>query len=263
MGGMGVPFSLATTTQADFGPFFSLADRLQSGKAYMSDIPSGTAEEVEKLKRKFIEDTLLPHALSDSLSQSRWESVRPVFKTAPIEEAAKKKYEEKRQAFRSALTAELRNLAKTYEGSDVDDEPHIKTIRDMGDRLGKDYGNVLNGGKLFFGVAQKALNIYLKYLWCSNFDVRPPHCPFDYDIISRLKPKVGIGRKWTHSDSEDDYREWVRLAKEASEREGYKSSSEWEVATWDEIQRKKLEAESRAAAKKAANLPPHNTAPTS
>ena len=63
----------------------------------------------------------------------------------------------------------------------------------MGDRLGKDHGDVLNGGKLFFGVAQKALNIYLKYLWCSNFDVRPPHCPFDYDIISRLNPKAAFG----------------------------------------------------------------------
>jgi hypothetical protein len=212
------------------------------------------AGDVTKLKRKFIEDALLPQALSDSLSQSRWESVRPVFNRAPTEEGAKTDHVEERRAFRDALTAELRSLATNYEGHDVDGELHIRTIRDMADRLERDHGDILNGGKLFFGVAQKALNVYLKYLRCANLDIHPPHCPFDYDIISKLNPRDGIGRKWTHSNSEDDYREWVRLAEAAAQKGGYQSASDWEIVTWDEIQTKEREREARAKAKKKANV---------
>jgi hypothetical protein len=226
----------------------------------MNDVPS-KAEEVEKLKRKFIEDALLPLVLEDCLSQD-WhgeEKVRLVFKKAPTVET-QKEYEQKRQAFRQALTLELRNLARNYEGLDVLDETHIQTIRDMADRLGAVHRDILNGGILVFGVAHKALNVYLKYLWCANLNIRPPHCPFDYDLISSLKPGSGVEYRWTHADKEDDYHEWVRLAKAAAERGGYSSLSAWEVAAWDAIQKKKREQEERAEAKKKANEPSNSGA---
>jgi hypothetical protein len=36
------------------------------------------------------------------------------------------------------------------------------------------------------GTAQKALNLYLKYLWCLGEIKTPPHCPFDRGIIQML-----------------------------------------------------------------------------
>ena len=68
--------------------------------------------------------------------------------------------------------------------------------------------------------------------------MRPPHCPFDYGIIDELNPKTGIERRWTFSDSEEDYREWVRLAKEAAKQGGFESMTDWETVTWDAQQNK-------------------------
>jgi hypothetical protein len=121
----------------------------------------------------------------------------------------------------------------------------------MAERLGKQHSEVLNDGKLVFGVAAKALNVYLKYLDCAGFDVRPLHCPFDYDLIAELRPPADVQNKWTYGQ-EGDYRAWVRLAQSAVESGGFDSLAAWEVVTWERIQQKKREREQRALAKKAA-----------
>jgi len=195
----------------------------------MSETPT---EKAKRVKRKFIEDALLEDAVNDALSQD-WHTttVRAVLKNGTKEE---------RDKFRAALKEELRSLATKYEGiaDDMGDDVHIKNIREMAQRLEKQHSGVLNEGRLYFGVAAKALNVYLKYLHCARFDVRPPHCPFDNGIINKLNPKTGIVRAWTRSDSEGDYREWVRLAKDAAERGGFESMTDWEAVTWDEQQNK-------------------------
>jgi len=102
----------------------------------------------------------------------------------------------------------------------------------------KDYAEVLNDEEFLFGVAQKAVNIYLKYLWCANLDFRPPHCPFDYGIIEAVNLNSGSEHRWTFAHVED-YREWVRLAEVAAEAKGFKglrALSEWELWKWAEIQ---------------------------
>jgi hypothetical protein len=194
----------------------------------------------DELKRKFLEDTLLPHALRDALQPDpRWSSPRPVFKPKPTEDVEKTEYEQNCKAFKDALRNELRELAGAYN-SRVLDETHIQTIRQLSSRLTEGFKDkkILNGDTFLFGVAQKALNVYLKYLWCANLGTLPPHCPFDNGIIASLKPGPGIQNKWTFSSSEEDYKEWVRLAKEAATKKGYDPKdydflSKWEVREWD------------------------------
>lgn len=197
-------------------------------------------EKARRLKRKFIEDTLLENAVRDATSHFR-EDTRRVFKEYSTD---KERDDDKpnRDAFRAALKSELRNLSMNYEGQDVIESVHIQTIRDIADRLGKKHAAVLNDKRLFFGVAAKALNVYLKYLHCAGFDVRPPDCPFDYGIIDELDPPVGVERRWTFCDKEDDYREWVRLANEAAKKDGFETATDWETVTWDEQQTKKSRA---------------------
>lgn len=200
---------------------------------------SSPTEKAVRLKRKFIEDTLLKEAVRDATSHDWHDNSRSVFKEYATKEETEKA-KPKRDAFRDALKAELRGLAKQYEGHDVDDPVHIQNIREMAKRLEQPHSEILNGGRLYFGVAAKALNVYLKYLHCANFDVRPPDCPFDYGIIDELNPKDGIEGKWTFSDKEDDYREWVRLAKEAAKQGSFESATDWETVTWDAQQNPKL-----------------------
>jgi hypothetical protein len=192
---------------------------------------------ISEQQRTFLENGLLPHALKASLDSQFENKARPVFKKAKDEKEGKE-FEQKRAKFRDTLKSELRNLAKGYSSRDVEDEPHIKNIRGLAGNLSQSYEEVLNEGELRFGVAQKAVHIYLKYLWCADLDIRPPHCPFDHGIIAALRLNVGFEHRWTFAH-DDDYREWVRLAKVAAEAKGFKglrALSEWELWMWAEIQ---------------------------
>lgn len=198
----------------------------------MSEEPS-PAETAKRLKRKFIEDALLEDSVRDATAHD-WHktTVGPVFKEAKTETEKEQKKE-----FKKALREELRSLARQYEGKDMDTDTHIQNILGLAERLGKRHSGILHEDKLVFGIAAKALDVYLKYLHCANFDVRPPHCPFDYGIVDELNPKGDVERRWTFCDKQEDYREWVRLAKEAAKRDGFDSVTDWETVTWDEQQR--------------------------
>ena len=58
------------------------------------------------------------------------------------------------------------------------------------------------GGRFRIGVAQKALNLYLKHLWCLDWIYEPPHCPFDNGIIRLLRP-TPRETLWTQMDSRE------------------------------------------------------------
>jgi hypothetical protein len=179
------------------------------------------------------------------MPDSRWETTRAVFKDEPTDPEKKAAFRQKREQFGPALQAELRKLARAYD-KPVLNEPHIQTIRGLTERLSKDFAEVLNEDILVFGIAQKALNVYLKYLWCADSSkTKPPHCPFDYDIISTLKLKPGTEHRWTYCDSEDDYREWVKAAWDVANKKSYSSLAEWEVEEWATIQAKKAARERR------------------
>jgi hypothetical protein len=114
-------------------------------------------------------------------------------------------------------------------------EPGGQKGATKGPQMGHDYWTLiapfLNGGTLFFGVAQKALNLYLKYLWCWDPNFIPPHCPFDDKIIKALGAlPVGVDTKWTTSNSVPSYRAWVAAARTIAGTN--QSLAEWELEVW-------------------------------
>ena len=118
--------------------------------------------------------------------------------------------EQKRRGFQATLRSTLEQLAEKYE-KEVGDEAHIRNLVALSDSLTEEHASVLKGGHFRLGTAQKALNLYLKYLWCLGQIRRPPHCPFDYRIISKLSSYDGP--KWTELEQEIDYRKMVTAAK--------------------------------------------------
>lgn len=117
--------------------------------------------------------------------------------------------ERQRRAFREALRSELEELAKQYNRG-VDEETHLRNIRHLCKSLTSNHTRVLKNGRFRTGTAQKALNLYLKYLWCLGEIPMPPHCPFDFQIIGKLRRYNGP--KWTELDSLGDYRRLVAAA---------------------------------------------------
>ncbi len=83
------------------------------------------------------------------------------------------------------LRSELRDLAKGY-ASVVSEEAHIQNIAKLTNCVTNRCAPLLKGRFLRFGVAHRALNLYLKFLWCAGRIPAPPHCPFDGNVIAEL-----------------------------------------------------------------------------
>jgi hypothetical protein len=138
--------------------------------------------------------------------------------------------ERERRAFQSALRTDLEEIAQGYT-SKVSDESHIKNILKLSAQLSAAHAGVLQGNRFRIGAAQKALNLYLKYLWCIGRIPEPPHCPFDFQIITRLPAYKGPS--WTVLDTEADYRDLIKAAK--SKAQG-SSLAAWELETYNNAQ---------------------------
>ncbi len=149
--------------------------------------------------------------------------------------------EKDRETVRLKLRCVLRDLAKKY-GSGVGEEEHLENIQELSRRVEKDCAEFLNGDHLPLGVAQKALNLYLKYLWCEDEIPTPPHCPFDSKIIAKLTVPTGCECRWTQVVNVEHYREWVLAAKKEADKEAKKEGKEgfsladWELRAWNAAQ---------------------------
>ncbi len=102
-------------------------------------------------------------------------TIRGAFQRARVYTAEAK--DNGREGFRKALRSSLEQLEAHYR-EPVEDEDHIRNIEILSSRLSIDHAKVLVAGRFRIGVAQKALNLYLKYLWCIGGVSTPPHCPF-------------------------------------------------------------------------------------
>ena len=139
-----------------------------------------------------------------------------------------------REKLRGRLRDLLREYAVAYE-SDVSDETHNNNILELAGTLSQEFGAVMKDGHFPIGVAQKSLNLYLKYLWCMGRIRTPPHCPFDSEV---LREAEASGR-WTRLDDIGRYKLWVEKARSVAARTN-SSLSEWELRLWNKSPRQSL-----------------------
>ena len=130
-------------------------------------------------------------------------------------------------SFQKALRSWLERLEPVYRDV-VSEEDHMQNIVALSEGLSKDYADVLAGRRFRVGTAQKALNLYLKYLWCIGKLPAPPHCPFDFGVIAKLPECRGIN--WTALDNPTQYQELVTAAKAKA---GSMSLALWELRTYN------------------------------
>ncbi len=130
-----------------------------------------------------------------------------------------------RIAFRTAWARLIRIESPAYS-LPVTDEQHCATIQRIADKLSGDFGRCLINGRLRYGTSQKALNLYLKYLWrLGSTKMTPPHCPIDSQALAA----GGVDGAWTKCDSEKQYTEWIgRLRLKAKPL----CLAEWEYGIW-------------------------------
>ena len=109
---------------------------------------------------------------------------------------------------RKILQAKIRHyvtkrLLPRYEER-CSEERHYKNLASLVKLGTAAVPSILRCGSYRYGVAQKLLNLSLKYHWCLGRITEPPHCPVDRLIINRtdLRDKVN----WTEIREEEQYR---------------------------------------------------------
>lgn len=134
-----------------------------------------------------------------------------------------------RENFKKTLREQLENFTQSYK-TEVSEEQHISNIMSLAAILTEQHSPMLYGGRFRIGSAQKALNLYLKYQWClGNIECRPPHCPIDSIVLSKLPGCASI--KWTKFNKIDEYRKIITEAKSIA---GGTPLAVWELEVWEE-----------------------------
>ena len=146
---------------------------------------------IQAAKREFLVYELGLLSLKAALSTRAW--------GAPIYALSCKEHQ--RGATKDGFRAVLDEVLTKYSGSPIGEEQHVQFIALTAARFSKEHSPSLHRGKLRFGVAQKLINLHLKYLWVAGIIDEPIHCPID-GIVRDL---AGLQYDWTSSDSQDEY----------------------------------------------------------
>jgi hypothetical protein len=134
-----------------------------------------------------------------------------------------------KQAFKTDLRAYIdQKLLPQYQSSGISDEAHLSNIHSLCD-FSCSHGHLLTNAQLNFGVGQKMLNLWLKYLWCLGEIETPPHFPVDRRIQEIMKyPEI---TPWTQFQDHAPYMAIIRYAREHFPK--YNSISEMELDLYE------------------------------
>lgn len=133
-----------------------------------------------------------------------------------------------RQQFReSVVNCCMDNIIPHYK-SPTSEQEHLRNIVKI-----RDYAMQCSRESFFelpynIGIAQKLLNLQLKYMWCAGYIKKPPHCPVDRIILSKTELKGKMN--WTQIETIDEYEKAIlAIRKEA----GSQDIADWELDVFD------------------------------
>lgn len=133
---------------------------------------------------------------------------------------------------RKAAKKEIRKIISEIENKYVpmlSPEAHVKHIEAVATDITKHLGQHLKGNRFRIGIAQKLINMHLKYLWCSNIISEPPHCPIDGIIRNEAKKEQPeFNYNWIKSDSIDEYKSAIISLGDIARKKG-ESIAQWEL----------------------------------
>ncbi len=144
----------------------------------------------------------------------------------------KETHERNKGAFRAEWENLIRQESQRYiqATQPISDDQHCDVIRKISENLSSKFGNILQDAALRYGISQKALNLYLKYLWrLKTVVTQPPHCPVDSVVLRKGR----ILGSWTKCKEEKEYRDWIDALRIKAKQKGL-SLSEWEYEIWME-----------------------------
>lgn len=151
---------------------------------------------VQRAQQAFLTDQALYSAVNASLQRAS------VYNSTATQQ--------QRDQLRKAMRDALEHIGHEYVKS-VSEDRHLSNIESLAIWISNQCGASLLGSCLRIGIAQKALNLYLKYLWCFGRIPSPPHCPFDSVVIDKLPSEAYVA--WTRLSDPKQYTALVEAAK--------------------------------------------------
>ena len=121
--------------------------------------------------------------------------------------------------FKNMMSGHIGFFIDGYKGGNISDDQHITNIKDIS-KYSENFSELFVEGRINFGIAQKMLNLFLKYQWCLGNIQEPPHFPVDRIIQQSLNQwarRKGITqlelKPWTRFTDEKHYLEVINLAR--------------------------------------------------
>jgi len=148
-----------------------------------------------------------------------------------------------RSEFKSRIFKQLDDVVIPKYGTEVSEKEHIQNIKSLSE-FGTKVGRELTGklGAAFLraegykiGIAQKLLNLHLKYLWCLGQIPEPPHCPVDALILKKSKePKAVLAEltPWTKINLIEEYMATIEVLRIEADKENQRLAT-WELAKYE------------------------------
>jgi hypothetical protein len=118
-------------------------------------------------------------------------------------------------ALKEALRNRIEAISKDEYSNvsrQVSDSQHILNIQSV-IKTSRKFGAILNGEEIKFGVAQKLLNLYLKYVWLMFDKPTSSHFPVDRMIQVALGIKEKDIVSWTIDLDEKSYMNIIKIAR--------------------------------------------------
>ena len=132
--------------------------------------------------------------------------------------------------FKNKIVEHLKeNIIPQYK-EEVEELRHCENIENLITYANSADTDVLGENRYKYGVAQKLLNLALKYYWCLGEIKEPPHCPVDKIVIDQT---VFRGRvNWTQISTEKEYLDIISAIKSLAEEENC-SIAQWELNNYE------------------------------
>lgn len=122
----------------------------------------------------------------------------------------------------------------------VGEQQHCRNIQKLVDYANKIENGLLGEDGYKYGVAQKILNLSLKYYWCLGQIQEPPHCPVDRIVIDKTQYRGMIN--WTKILTEKEYLKIISAVKSLAEEENC-SIAHWELMNYERREANQLHFE--------------------
>ena len=133
-----------------------------------------------------------------------------------------------RAELREHLRDHLDKISVDYVQA-VHESSHVKNIARVVNSLTRRHAGILKDHRFRWGPAQKALNLYLKYLWCDGAHTDASTLPHRLNCAQGSAGKAPVA--WSQIRDESEYTHLIKQIKLAADNEPL---AEWELRVWSQ-----------------------------